>query len=218
MSRGVLRSTERRPVLAGAVGPDRNARRRQRRHQPPCVEKGDVVDRADGPPAPLPPLGQYVTLVEAAILLGVRPATLRAQSGKGRLRTEKFGRDRIVRLDEVERYRREVKRSLPGSHPSARTPTSGSTDPLGPASRVVDSLGITAANPSRRDVADAVNRELAAMPNARRRRIARLLEIAAAVALRTHAHRPLTPAEDLAAQLAAELVVDVVTLAKQDPE
>jgi excisionase family DNA binding protein len=62
-------------------------------------------------PRARPVMDDYVTLVEAAASLGVTPATLRAQSRKGRLRTEKLGRDRIIHKEEVERYRRQVQGS-----------------------------------------------------------------------------------------------------------
>jgi excisionase family DNA binding protein len=49
-----------------------------------------------------------MTLVEAAVTLGVQPATLRQQIAAGRLRAKKVGRDWQVTPREVERYRREV--------------------------------------------------------------------------------------------------------------
>jgi excisionase family DNA binding protein len=48
-----------------------------------------------------------MTLVEAAALLGVQPATLRQQIANGRLRARKVGRDWAVTPREVERYRAE---------------------------------------------------------------------------------------------------------------
>lgn len=50
------------------------------------------------------PLG----LAEAAELLGVSHATLRAQVHRGRLRAFKVGRDWLVMDEEIERYRLEV--------------------------------------------------------------------------------------------------------------
>lgn len=47
-------------------------------------------------------------LAEAADLLGVRHATLRAQVHRGRLRAFKVGRDWLVTNEEIERYRLEV--------------------------------------------------------------------------------------------------------------
>lgn len=46
-----------------------------------------------------------VTLVEAAAMLGVTPATLRQQIANGKLRARKVGRDWQVTPREVERYR-----------------------------------------------------------------------------------------------------------------
>lgn len=50
------------------------------------------------------PLG----LAEAAELLGVSHATLRAQVHRGRLRAFKVGRDWLVTDEEIARYRNEV--------------------------------------------------------------------------------------------------------------
>lgn len=49
-----------------------------------------------------------VGLAEAASLLGVSHATLRAQIHRGRLRATKVGRDWLVDRLEIDRYRREV--------------------------------------------------------------------------------------------------------------
>lgn len=46
-----------------------------------------------------------MTLTEAAVLLGVTPATLRQQVANGKLRASKRGRDWWVTKGEVERYR-----------------------------------------------------------------------------------------------------------------
>lgn len=46
-----------------------------------------------------------MTLIEAAALLGVTPATLRQQIANGKLRATKRGRDWWVTTREVERYR-----------------------------------------------------------------------------------------------------------------
>jgi excisionase family DNA binding protein len=51
-----------------------------------------------------------VTLLEAARLLGVTPATLRQQIAAGKLRATKRGRDHWVTPKEVERYRSEHQR------------------------------------------------------------------------------------------------------------
>jgi len=48
-----------------------------------------------------------MTTDEAADRLGLAPATLRAQIGKGKLRGTKRGRDWWIVSGEVERYRRE---------------------------------------------------------------------------------------------------------------
>ena len=47
-------------------------------------------------------------LAEAASLLGVSHATLRAQVHRGRLIATKVGRDWLVDRREIDRYRREV--------------------------------------------------------------------------------------------------------------
>lgn len=52
-----------------------------------------------------------LTLVEAAERLGVAPATLRAQIHRGKLQGRKLGRDWLVEDAEVERYRKDSKRS-----------------------------------------------------------------------------------------------------------
>jgi excisionase family DNA binding protein len=49
-----------------------------------------------------------IGLSEAAQLLGVSHATLRAQVHRGRLRAVKVGRDWLVDRQEIDRYRREV--------------------------------------------------------------------------------------------------------------
>lgn len=46
-----------------------------------------------------------MTLVEAAVPLGVSPETLRSQIRYGRLRARKVGRDWHVTRAEIERYR-----------------------------------------------------------------------------------------------------------------
>ena len=51
-----------------------------------------------------------MTLIQAAELLGLSPATLRVQANKGKLHAEKRGRDWWVEPAEVERYRKEHKR------------------------------------------------------------------------------------------------------------
>jgi excisionase family DNA binding protein len=51
---------------------------------------------------------RLIGLAEAAELLGVSHATLRAQVWRGRLNAEKVGRDWIVTGAEVRRYRLEV--------------------------------------------------------------------------------------------------------------
>lgn len=51
-----------------------------------------------------------IGLAQAAELLGVSHATLRAQVHRGRLRAIKVGRDWLVTREEVERYRAEVQR------------------------------------------------------------------------------------------------------------
>lgn len=49
----------------------------------------------------------YMTLPEAATLLGLAPSTLRHQVKNGKLTARKIGRDWYVTPDEVSRYRRE---------------------------------------------------------------------------------------------------------------
>ena len=51
---------------------------------------------------------RLVGLAEAAELLGVAHATLRAQVHRKRLHADKVGRDWIVTVSEIERYRRDV--------------------------------------------------------------------------------------------------------------
>ena len=52
-----------------------------------------------------------MTLAEAAELLGLDPGSLRNQIANGKLRGKKIGRDWHVTPREVERYRRESKRT-----------------------------------------------------------------------------------------------------------
>lgn len=51
-----------------------------------------------------------MTLAEAAVLLGLSPATLRQQIANGKLKARKVGRDWWVTKGEVERYQREHRR------------------------------------------------------------------------------------------------------------
>lgn len=51
-----------------------------------------------------------MTLIEAAAILGLDPATLRQQIANGRLKARKVGRDWHVTAREVERYRAESRR------------------------------------------------------------------------------------------------------------
>lgn len=51
-----------------------------------------------------------MTLIEAAAILGLTPATLRQQIANGKLRARKIGRDWSVSPKEVERYRIESRR------------------------------------------------------------------------------------------------------------
>jgi excisionase family DNA binding protein len=60
---------------------------------------------------------RLIGLAEAAELLGVSHATLRAQVWRGRLNAEKVGRDWIVTGAEIRRYRSEVQ------EPRRRAPT-----------------------------------------------------------------------------------------------
>ncbi len=57
-----------------------------------------------------------MTLIEAAIALGVSPTTLRLQIRNGRLKAEKIGRDWHLDTAEVERYRVE-QLGRPGRRP-----------------------------------------------------------------------------------------------------
>lgn len=52
-----------------------------------------------------------MTLKQAAALLGVTPDTLRQAIARGALKAKKLGRDWIVTPGEVERYRREHRRT-----------------------------------------------------------------------------------------------------------
>jgi excisionase family DNA binding protein len=52
-----------------------------------------------------------MTLKEAAEALGLAPATLRWQIANGKLKARKVGRDWHVTPREVERYRRETRRT-----------------------------------------------------------------------------------------------------------
>jgi excisionase family DNA binding protein len=49
-----------------------------------------------------------VTTLRAAEILGVSDGTVRAQIGKGKLGATKLGRDLVIRVDELQRYAREV--------------------------------------------------------------------------------------------------------------
>ena len=65
---------------------------------------------------------RLIGLAEAAELLGVSHATLRAQIWRGRLNAEKVGRDWIVTGAEIRRYRSEVqepRRRSRGGAPAA---------------------------------------------------------------------------------------------------
>jgi excisionase family DNA binding protein len=66
-----------------------------------------------------------VTVKQAALALGLSPATLRHQIAKGRLRAVKAGRDWDITEDEVRRYKAESR-----GHPGRRrkTPTLGLFD------------------------------------------------------------------------------------------
>lgn len=55
-------------------------------------------------------MGIAVTLIEAAALLGLNPATLRQQIHAGALKATKRGRDWFVDPKEVERYAKENRR------------------------------------------------------------------------------------------------------------
>jgi excisionase family DNA binding protein len=48
---------------------------------------------------------RLLTLGQAANALSVRPATLRAQIRRGKLKADKLGRDWLVDVAEIERYR-----------------------------------------------------------------------------------------------------------------
>jgi len=62
-----------------------------------------------------------MTLVEAAAVLGVAPATLRSQIRFGRLRARKLGRDWHVTKGEIERYRA-ASLGRPGRHAEPGSP------------------------------------------------------------------------------------------------
>jgi excisionase family DNA binding protein len=57
-----------------------------------------------------------VTLLEAAEVLGLAPATLRHQIRNGRLRAAKVGRDWVVSEEELKRYQA-LSRGRPGRRP-----------------------------------------------------------------------------------------------------
>jgi len=63
------------------------------------------------PRVPVLASSEAVTLIEAAALLGVTPDNLRGAIKRGSLRATKHGRDWWVEAKEVERYRRENRRS-----------------------------------------------------------------------------------------------------------
>ena len=52
-----------------------------------------------------------MTLIEAAALLGITPATLRQQIAAGALKARKVGRDWQVTAAQVERYHKEHRRA-----------------------------------------------------------------------------------------------------------
>lgn len=53
------------------------------------------------------PMAGYLSGSEAALALGIKPSTVRAQIGKGKLRSRVAGGNHYIALDEVERYQRE---------------------------------------------------------------------------------------------------------------
>ncbi len=61
-----------------------------------------------------------VTLADAAAQIGVTPATLRQQLGRGRLSGVKVGRDWFISSGEIARYKRRVSRSRAAGTTSER--------------------------------------------------------------------------------------------------
>jgi excisionase family DNA binding protein len=57
-------------------------------------------------------VSRLITTIEAAEILGVDPSTIRHRIRKGKLKTERVGRDHLVsrRVIEIERHNKEVKR------------------------------------------------------------------------------------------------------------
>lgn len=52
----------------------------------------------------------WMTVGQAARALRLQPVTVRGQITKGRILAERAGRDWLIPRDEVERYRREIRR------------------------------------------------------------------------------------------------------------
>lgn len=126
----------------------------------------------------------FVTLVDAAGILGITPNTLRAQWKKGRIATEKRGRDRWIRLAEVGRYQHEVQRRSP-----ARVDRNGADpDPILDAEELARLILVALLSPMERaqvarDAHAAIGRLTAFLPGIRRRQLTRLLEAATQVVL-----------------------------------
>lgn len=153
-------------------------------------------DRGGFPVSINPTAGDdFVTLVDAAAILGITPSTLRAQWKKGRIGTEKRGRDRWIRLAEVGRYQHEVQRrsQAPVNRKGA------DPDPILDAEELARLILVALQSPKQkaeatREAHAAIGRLTAALPDARRRRVTRLLEAGAQVVLAddgsaTHAER-----------------------------
>lgn len=56
-------------------------------------------------------MNTFLTVPEAADMLGLAASTLRHQIKRGKLQAHKIGRDWYVTVGEVERYARDTKRS-----------------------------------------------------------------------------------------------------------
>jgi hypothetical protein len=147
----------------------------------------------------------FMTLIDAAAILGITPNTLRAQWKKGRIETEKRGRDRWIRLSEVGRYQQEVQRRSP----TQVNRKGADPDPILDAEDLARLIFVVLQTPTQRAEVTrgahaAIERLTAVLPSTRRRRIARLLEVGAQVVLADD--RAATHAERVAKTKSATLV------------
>lgn len=129
-------------------------------------------------------MDRYVTLTEASVALGVTAATLRAQARKGRLLTQKRGRDLFVHEDEVDRYRTGVQQ---GGRRSRQTPHRGDQEA----------------------VVNAARRAAAVLPPGRREPLQRLIRSAADVLEVAGAVDDVSPTEAVALRRSRQLMADL---------